>query len=965
MDKRLKERGKKLLKIDRYAVIAVVFIIMSAVLIHRIYVLQIVNGEDYRTNFTVQTTRTRTIKSTRGNIYDRNGNVLASNELSYTLTIQDSGTYSSTRLKNLSLNAEAYKISKILEANGDSLDNDFKVIVNDQGDYEYTVEGTQLNRFKADVFGESYFDDLDEDEKNATADEMINTLMSESGYGIIRTSKPYTQEELDNAGLPAELTKQDILNILYVRYQLFSTSYRKYVPISIATNLSGESVAALTEQKDTLTGIEIQEDTQRVYDYPEAFASIIGYIGKVSQEDLAELQAEDSSYTSESIVGKSGIEKIEEQVLQGSNGQETVYVDSLGKVLKIDEESIIQPTAGGNVYLTIDKNLQIAAYQLLEQRIAGVLAGVIVNGDVSNDDVNDTELVRIGIKDVYYALIENAVIDTDHFTEDDAGEAEQLIINEFVVKQNSVFSEIKNELTSNTPTPYNELSQEMKEYESYIVNDFLTSETGILNSTAIDKTDETYLAWTRDEVISLKEYLTYAASKNWIDVSVFATDDTTYLDSTEIYTELAAYIEESLSTNDSFSKILYKYLIKDDVVTGRMLINVLYDQGVLDKDDDVYESFQSGVIGSYDLIISKINSLELSPAMLALDPCSGSVVITNPKNGEILACVTYPGYDNNRLTNSMDVAYYNKLASDLSRPFYNKATQQKFAPGSTFKLVTTTAGLEEKVIGRDTVYNCNGTFNLTETPLRCWLTTGHDNQTITSAIENSCNVFFSNVAYQLGQNEEEQWSDSLSLSKLQQYSELYDLDKPSGIEVPEADPEVSDQFAIQSSIGQGTHSYTTTQLARYVTTLANSGTSYNISLIDKETDSLGNVTNELSPSIESQISIDGDTWNIIHEGMRGVITAKSEFADFQVAVAGKTGTAQESKSRPSHSNFICYAPYDDPEIALAVRIGNGYSSTNAVLTAKDILEYYFKLVDTSELITGTARTGSNVTEQVD
>ncbi len=965
MDKRLKDKGRKLLKIDRFAVLAVVFVTMSAILLHRLYVLQIVNGEDYRNNFTIQTTRTRTIKSTRGNIYDRNGNVLASNELSYTLTIQDSGTYETTRAKNLALNAEAYKISKILEENGDALSNDFKVVIGDDGEYEYTVEGTQLNRFRADVYGEANYDDLDEDEAEATADQMISDLVSENRFAIIRTSKPYTEEELEQAGLPKELTKQDILNIIYVRYQLFLTTYRKYVPVSIASNLSGESVAALTEQKDTLTGIEIQEDTKRVYDNPEAFASLIGYIGKVSQEDLAELQAEDSSYTSESVVGKSGIEKIEEQVLQGSNGQETVYVDSLGKVLKIDEDSKIDPTAGGNVYLTIDKNLQIAAYQILEQRIAGILASVIVNGDVSNDDLNDTEMVRIGIKDVYNALIENAVLDVDHFNEDDASATEQQIAALFAQKQNEVFEQIKEELTSSTPTPYNELTQEMKEYESYIVNDFLTSETGILNSTQIDKTDETYLAWTRDETISLKEYLTYAASKNWIDISAFAKDDSTYLDSNEIYTELAAYIEESLSTNDSFSKILYKYLIKDDQVTGGMLINVLYDQGVLDTEDDDYQAFQAGSIGNYDLIIDKINSLELTPAMLALDPCSGSVVITNPNNGEILACVTYPGYDNNRLTNTMDVAYYNKLAADLSRPFYNKATQQKFAPGSTFKLVTTTAGLEEKVITRDTVYNCNGTFNLTETPLRCWLTTGHGDMSIVGAIEESCNVFFSNVAYELGQNEENEWSDSLSLSKLQKYAQLYNLDKASGIEIPEADPEVSDQYAIQSSIGQGTHSYTTTQLARYVTSLANSGTSYNISLIDKETDSEGNVTNDLTPSVESQINISSSTWDIIHEGMRGVITGKEEFADFEIAVAGKTGTAQESKSRPSHSNFICYAPYDNPEIAMAVRIGNGYSSTNAVLTAKDILQYYFKTVDTSELLTGTARTGSNVTEQVD
>jgi penicillin-binding protein 2 len=965
MDKRLKKRFGKF-HIDRYAILAVLFVLLSAALINRLYNLQIINGASYRTNFNLQMTKTRTIKSTRGNIYDRNGNVLASNELSYSLTLEDSGSYDTNRERALALNGEAYRISQILKENGDALSNDFHVVLDDSGNYSYNVEGTSLLRFKADVFGQAKTDDLTDEEKNASASDLIETLISEKYYGIVRTSDPYTKAELKSAGIPESLTRQDILNIVYVRYQLFTTQYRKYMPVTIATNLSGESVAALTEDKDSLTGIDIVEDSKRVYDSPEAFASLIGYTGKVSSEDLAQLKSSDSSYSSESVVGKSGIEKVEEQTLQGSNGQETVYVDRFGKVLKVDESSKIEPTAGGNVYLTIDKNLQIAAYKILEQRIAGILSSVIVNtAEVDNTGLSDTENVRIAITDVYNAIIENAVVDADHFTADDASATEQKIASVFAAKQAQVFADIRTQLTSDNPLPYNQLSDEMKEYESYIVNDMLTSKTGILDSSAIDKTDETYLAWTRDETISLKDYLTYAAGKNWVDISAFATDSTAYLDSAEIYLQLSEYIEKFLSTDASFSKILYKYLIKSGSISGSDIVNVLYDQGILDKTDGEYQSFEAGSISSYQMIINKINSLELTPAMLALDPCSGSVVITDPNSGEILACVTYPGYDNNRLANTMDVDYYNKLSNDESRPFYNKATQQKTAPGSTFKLVTTTAGLEEKVITRDTIFNCNGTFDLTETPLKCWLTTGHGDLNIIGGIQNSCNVFFSNVAYQLGINEEGVWSDSLSLSKLQQYAELYDLDKPSGIEIPEADPQVSDQYAIQSSIGQGTHAYTTTQLARYATTLANEGTSYNISLIDKETDANGNVTKEYSPSIESKVSISTDTWDVIHEGMRAVIEAKADFADFGVTVAGKTGTAQESKSRPSHALFICFAPYENPEIAMAVRIGNGYSSTNAVNTAKDILEYYFKLVDASEILTGTAKTGSGVTEQVD
>ena len=969
MDQRLKRKKKnnnyRRFRVERALILGALFVLMFGLLLRRLYVVQIINGQEYRDNFNIRTTKTRSIKSTRGNIYDRNGNVLASNILSYSLTIEDSGSYESTRLRDLSLNAEAYRIAAILKSRGDSLNNTFHVVLDAGGNYVYDCDGRTLDRFKADVYGHAKISDLTDEEAASSAVQMIQTLVGEKRFGIIRNNRPYTEAELESVGLPAELTKEEILDIVYVRYQLFTTQYRKYMPVTIATNISDASVAALTEEMDSLEGIEIVDDTSRVYEEPEAFASLIGYIGRVSSEDLAELKELNSGYTSESIVGKSGIEKVCEQTLQGSDGQETVYVDRFGRVLQLDEEATIQPTSGGNVYLTIDKDLQIATYKILEQRIAGILRSVIVNQEeYDNTNLTDTEGVRIPITNVYNAIFENEVLDLDHFTSPSASDTEQDIADLFAEKQREVFSALSRQLTGSDPLPYRELDDEMKEYQSYVVNDLLMSDTKILSSSKIDRTDETYLAWTRDETISLREYLTYAVSRNWIDISAVATDDS-YLDSSETYSLLSVYIENYLQKDESFSKILYKYLITSHRLTGGQIINALYDQGVFSKDDGTYEAFKDDVLDGFEVITSKIDSLELTPAMLALDPCSGSAVVTDPNTGEVLACVTYPGYDNNRLTNTMDVAYYNLLAQDASRPFYNKATQQETAPGSTFKLVTTTAGLEEKAVTTDTIFNCTGTFSETETPLKCWYTSGHGPLNIIGGIQNSCNVFFCNVAYVLGTNEEGNWSDSLSLGKLQQYSRLYNMDKNSGIEVPENTPHISDQYAIQSSIGQGTHAYTTTQLARYVSTLANGGTSYKLSMIDRITDAEDNVTQDAPPEVESIITINSTTWNAVHQGMRAVIEAKEQYADLPIKVAGKTGTAQESKSRPSHALFICYAPYDDPEIAMAVRIGNGYSSTNTLMTAKDILQYYFRLADESEIITGTARTANVSSENVD
>lgn len=945
----------KKIHISRTTVLAVFFLLLSGILIHRLYELQIIHGEEYRNNFTLMTTKERTLKSTRGNIFDRNGNVLASNELSYSLTIEDSGTYSSNRKKALALNGEAYQIIQLLEANGDNISHDFHIVLDENGNYAFDVSGTSLSRFRADVYGHALIEQLEANEKDATADEIMDYLTGTERFCLFvyNEDKPYTAEELASVGLPEnlnELTKEEILKITIIRYALSTTSYQKYVPVTIATDISEESVAAVSEYKDVLEGVEVVEDTKRVYTDSMYFASIIGYTGKASAEELTELREENEEYSSTSIIGKSGIEKVMETTLQGSDGQEIVHVDILGKVLEIDEDSRIEPKAGNDVYLTIDKELQIATYKILEQRLAGILLSVIIDAkEFDKTGIEDASAIKIPIYDVYNALIDNSIIDTSHFTDENASGTEKALQAAFDQKQAEIFALIQQELTGNSPTAYKDLSKEMQQYITYIVDDMLMDETEILDRTAIDTGDEVYLQWAKEESISLKEYLTYAASQNWIDISMISSDDA-YLDSQQVYDFLAKYITDYLSASKTFSKLLYKYMLLGERISGAQLCQVLYDQKILSTDDGDYAAFQAGTMTSYQLMLAKIQKLEITPAQLALTPCSGSAVVTDPNSGEILACVTYPGYDNNKLANDMDVSYYRKIYNDLSMPLYNKATQQTTVPGSTFKLVTTAAGLEERVINESTTFDCTGVFDLTETPLSCWNKSGHHELSVLDSIKESCNVFFCNVAYQLGIDEEGNFRDSLALQKLQAYSEMFDLDKPSGIEISEVEPQISDSFGIQTSIGQGTQLYTTTQVARYVTTLANQGTSYNLSLMDKVTDSDGNIIEDFTPGVLSMVNLSDTTWNIIQNGMRQVIANKPEFLDSSIEVSGKTGTAQESKTTPDHALFIGYAPSSNPEMAITVRIANGYSSTNAMMVGKDIIKYYFDLSDETEIL---------------
>lgn len=936
---------------------------MSVVLVRRLFDLQIIQGEDYISKFQARTTKERVLKSTRGNILDRNGDILASNVLSYSLTLEDNGTYTSTREKNLTLNGVAYQVLQILHSNGDDITHSFHIVVDKNGEYAFDVaEGFTLNRFRADIYGQALIDDLKDEQKTATADQMMEFLTGSEKFSIVLSGdRAYTEDELTSHGLPLTLTKQEMLDIATIRYELNTNSFKKYMQVTIATNVSEKSVAAIMENKTGLQGIDVVEDSIRQYIDDESMAPILGYTGKASSEELTELRKQNPDYSNDAIVGKAGIEQYMELTLQGTDGKETVSVDNLGKVLKIDEDTKVEPVAGDDVQITIDTDWQSAIYQILKQRVAGVLLTKIDAAKTFDYTyVTDASQIRIPIYDVYNALISNSVIDITKFSNEDASDIEKNLYAKFQQKQQRVFDTISTKLNGSNPPAYKDEDEETQEYLSYICNDLLRDTLGIISKDAIDTSDATYKAWTTDETISLKDYLTYATSQGWIDISSFSPEGE-YLDSEEIYQALTAYIIDYLSTDTGFSKLLYKYMLQEDTISGQEICLVLYEQGVLDKNDDDYENLASGAMGAYDFMINKIYTLEIEPAQLALMPCSASAVVVDVKTGDVVALVSYPGYDNNRLTNDMDTDYYAKLALDQSSPFFNKATQQTTAPGSTLKLLSTIAGMEEGIIDEGTYIECTGTFDYVDPPINCWYKNGHGSLDIRTAIEQSCNYFFNMIGFQLGKVGDNEFSEVQSLNKLQEYASLIGLDRKTGIELSEATPKVSDAKAVPSYMGQGNNLFTTSELARYATVMATSGNVFKLTLLDKVMDPKGEVIQEYEPEIEDVVNISSNIWDVIHDGMRRVIQTHSQFDGLGVEVAGKTGTAELDLRHPNHGLFIGYAPASDPEYAVAIRIANGYSSGNACLIANDIFKYMYNLADKDSILTGIASTDTSDT----
>ncbi len=931
-------------------ILVIVMIGLAVGWTYRLFQLQIINGENYLNNFQLRIRREVTIPSTRGNIYDRNGNLLAYNELAYSVTIKD--VYEDTSSRDQQINETISKVIDILDGNGDSITGDFNIVLNENGQFEYNVSDSTLLRFLADIYGHASTDDLTYEEKTRTAGDAVMDLAER--YEIGERKDPEDSSSTFVAG--KGYSDKRLLQMVIVRYNLSLNNFQKYLSTSIATDVSEQTVADIMERSNDLQGVDIEEETVRKYVDSTYFSQIIGYTGKVSTEELKELQKTNADYSSSDIVGKSGIEASMEEQLQGTKGSKTVFVDSVGKELQVTDEK--EPVAGNNVYLTIDKDLQEAATDILERRLASILVAKIRNIKEFDTSTNSSSSnIVIPIYDVYFAVINNNVVSTSHFTQEDAGATEKAVYSIYQSYTSSLWDTMEKELYS-AKTPYNKLTKEYKTYESYLVSALYDK--GVLDRSLINEEDETYQNWTTNETISLTEFLEYAIAQNWVDVTKLSIESK-YADSAQVFDALWDYTKDMLSRDSDFTKKIYKYMILNDVISGTQICQILIEQDLVDVQETEKAALEAGTESAYDFMIARIENLDLTPAQLNLDPYSGSMVITDVNSGEVLALVTYPSYDNNRMSNGVDAAYYTSLRNDLSRPLINYATQQKTAPGSTFKPVSAAAGLMEGVIDISTQVDCTGTFEKIQPSPHCWIyPSSHGNLDVAGAIQNSCNVFFYELGYRLGEVGNA-YSSDVGVTKLQKYADMFGLSDTSGIEIEEASPQMASEDAVRSAIGQSDSGYTTVGLARYVTTVANSGTCYNLTLLQKVEDSSGNTILSNSATIRNVIDMDQKYWNAIHLGMRKVVQDKSYFDDMPIAVAGKTGTAQETTSRPNHALFICYAPYESPQIAIATRVANGYTSDYAAQITEDVLKYYFNVEDRDDLLsTGTQMNSGNI-----
>ncbi len=533
----------------------------------------------------------------------------------------------------------------MIENNGGTLSVETFMQADKKGKLEFTTEGNSLLRFKAEIYSAiGGVNALTQEQRDATAQEVFDFINSDD------VNSPKFAIDCE------KFSMQDAMKILAVRYAIFIKRFHQDEIVTLATDVNDKTVAAIKENSTELPGVDIMEDTVRVYKKSKYFAHLIGYTGAISSERLAEIQKEDanSGYTDDDQIGLSGIESSFENELKGKKGRETLTVTSgTNRVTSINDRK--DPVAGNNIYLSIDADLQEECYKLLEEHIAGILVTSMHNSSDAGTKGESAAGIKIPVYDVYNALIKNNLVNVMRFTDKNASKLEKSTHRKYKDKSKYIIKQLKEILKTGSTKTTASLPEDMAEFTDYFYE--LLSDKKIVLTDQIDTMDATYKRYAAGKM-ALSQFLQYAISENWVDLSSLDIGDK-YYSTSEIYEMLLKYGIKLLKEDTGFVKMVYSYLIYNYELSLRDCCLLMFDQGNIKYNAKEYEELEKGLVSAYSFLVRKIKKLEITPGQLGLEPCSGSLVVTDVNTGKVKAMVTYPSYDNNKMANKVDSEYYN------------------------------------------------------------------------------------------------------------------------------------------------------------------------------------------------------------------------------------------------------------------------------------------------------------------
>lgn len=907
-------------------------IVLFTIIVLRLFSLQIIHGEYYDESITASVSKTLPVAASRGNIYDRYGRPLAINTVAYCVQVDGSVTLELNREERKTL---ATDLTDWLWADGhhdvDSLP------ITTSSPYSFTFKGTDEEKEKL--------------EKSWKA-------------SIGLEKKQY------------KLSATECLKYLYKKYDVPEgyTAAQKRTYLSLAMSDDRNLMALTLARKLSEFGETIDDELPLDTEAPYAFQ----FNGNTNREK--------SWKQSMLMKGKE----------LNYNSRKTL--DYLRDFFGLPEglpEQLVRDTLGIRYSLYLKRYQQYQTVTIATDISDKTLAYVEENQDTFPNVVIDTVSLRDYPEGEYFSHI--------------LGYIRQMTESDYALYKDEVDAD-GNPLYSQTDVVGQDGMEKLYEKELNGVDGKVLIEVdnqgrrmSVIDSTEPVAGKDVFL--TLDSKLQKVAYDTLESELRTAVLRKLTGGGKTYASSTELFTSMINInhisAQKMIQAEDGVQKQVYQKLkqanptfspTQDDAVAVakeflidglekgsislKELMLMMIEQGNLSVTEEEKASIENGASPTA-FIIKKLSNGEMSPADTGLDPCTGSVFVTQVGTGEVLASVTYPSYDNNELVNTFNNAYYNDLLQDGNTPLVNRPLKQKKASGSTFKMITALAGLETGTITPSTTIVDKGLFKDAGVPYaRCWIysNTGgtHGPVNVSHALEVSCNYFFYELGYRLGSTANGSDSNK-AITTLNEYMAAFGLNDYTGVELDEYGPTMAspankekavktfnpdattsqtrwtDGDTIRTAIGQSINSYTPAQITKYVSTLANGGTLYKLHMVDHIQNADGTLHSEVEETVENVTKFKEENLQAVYQGMYLVTngshgTLRTAFNDLPVKVAAKTGTAEEDKNRSSHTWFVCFAPFDDPQIAITVMIPFGEGSgTPAPAVAKAIIREYLGL----------------------
>ena len=924
-----KPRKKK--QLSRYSVLIIIMGIIFTIITLKLIYMQIYKYEDYKEKADITSTKFISEKAPRGIIYDQNGNLLATNKQTYSIT------YTSTKVSNEKFFTTIDEVFKILKENDKAFEDSLILKLNDKNEWylEYKNKDEDLVkiedlRFKKDrhfdveiikkLYPDTSLDELDEEQKAKIDEELLKITPQQIYYKLVKDydlikliyPDPTDEEKKQIKAMSGEeiaklVSQKYSLNqqrdYILVKDALKMRGYSGYKSVIIANNVGKDIYFNIMQRLNDLPGIDVVQEPIRYYPYETMGSSVLGYLSAidVSQKESFEMRGYDAS---SDIIGISGIESAFEEQLKGVRGGTTVKVNSTGRVT--EELFKLESYPGNNVHLTLDKNVQYAAEQALKDRMEEIKK--MNNGEFNT--ANRGAVIAVEVKTGrILASASYPNFDPNLFAI--PGQLTNSQYNEFFNPDLEAFGKelikikhLTNVTVDDLFPDYGDGKGRRDVYDLYPRSFFNYATQGLLPPGSIFK-PLTAVAGLEEGVVNTNTII-YDKGKFTEHSDVYGNfHPECLIYTTKHQTHGPVDVGKALevSCNYYFYEIAYRLYQKaggnvhamDTIAQYAWKFGLGYDvNSKAERGTGIEIEERVGQVYSFDAY--KENAVYYAKFDLA----------AALENGSYENMYTFIPFDYSYRDEDTEKVYNAKksIKEKVEAGFWKLGTDEEIRNNEAF---------EKQLID--------------------------DVKTIMRHSEIYANNVKEYVASGKTYNEATQ-ADIIA----KVIARFVINDRGTVIKSPAQE--------VNSSIGQGMNNFTPMELASYVSTLVNGGTRYKLHFVDKITSPDGKVIQEFSPEVIETVGMKKSTVDAIRDGMRRANnedggTAAAAFRGFPIETGGKTGTAdfrenQSDVARAPYATYVSFAPLDDPEIAFVGVIYDGGHGYYTASIARAVYEAYFK-----------------------